>query len=290
MAQTQPGAPAPEREAAARAAAGPSPGELHVLHTMVTKDVRLIEQFADTSLEWKRIFSEVLGTFLLVVVGAGGAVVNAYSHGQISRSAAVVSPGLMVLAMILFMGAIGGAHLNPAVTLAFALRRDFPWSRVPGYIVAQLVGATLACLLLWALFGKIGMLGATVPGPGVSTLEATVVEALLTFGLVSTILGTASGSQNVGTMSAIAVGAYIGLAGLWSSPVTGASMNPARSFGPDLVLGSFTDYWVYLVGPLVGALLAVGCAWVLRGPGGDVAARRAAQGAVVAAAPRPLGD
>ena len=269
---------------------GPSAGELHVLHTMVSRDARLIEQFADTSMEWKRIFSEVLGTFLLVLVGAGGAVVNAFSHGQISRTAGVVSPGLMVLAMILFMGAVGGAHLNPAVTLAFALRRDFPWRRVPAYIVAQLFGATLACLLLWALFGRIGMLGATVPGPGVSTLQATVVEALLTFGLVSTILGTASGAQNVGTMSAIAVGAYIALAGLWSSPISGASMNPARSFGPDLALGNFTSYWVYLVGPVVGAVVAVGCAWLLRGPGGDIAARRAAQGAVIDEAPHARGD
>ncbi len=234
--------------------------------------------FDNPTHEWRRLISEVFGTFLLVLVAAGGGVVGAVSSGAIGRAAAVTAPALMVLAVILFMGALSGAHLNPAVTLAFAARRDFPWRRVPGYIVAQLLGATLACLLLWAIFGKVGMLGATEPGPGISDLQATVMEAVLTLGLVSVILGTASGAQNVGPLSAIAVGGYIALAGLWSSPISGASMNPARSFGPDLVLGDWAHYWVYLVGPLVGAGLAVGMAWVLRGPGGDLAAARAAQG------------
>src|SRR5690348_9002516 len=121
--------------------------------------------FDNPALEWRRLLSEVLGTFLLVLVGAGGGVVNAVSNGAISRTAAVTAPGLMVLAIILFMGAVSGAHLNPAVTLAFSVRGDFPWLRVPGYIVAQLVGSTLAVLLLWAMFGKVGMLGATEPGP-----------------------------------------------------------------------------------------------------------------------------
>jgi aquaporin Z len=239
-----------------------------------------MEHFADPSREWRRLISEFVGTFLLVVVGAGGGVINAYTHGQIGRAAAVTAPALTVVAVILFMGAVSGAHLNPAVSIAFALRREFPWNRVPAYIVVQLAGATAACLLLWAMFGKIGQLGATEPGAGVSVLLATATEALLTFGLVSTILGTASSAQNVGAMSAIAVGGYITLAGLWSSPISGASMNPARSFGPDLALWDFTDYQVYLLGPLIGALLAVALAWVLRGPGGDRAAIRAAQGAL----------
>jgi aquaporin Z len=244
----------------------------------LVRDAELVEEFAQPSGRAKRVVSEVVGTFLLVLAGAGGAVVNAVSHGQISRTAAVVAPALMVMAVILFMGAVGGAHLNPAVSVAFAMRGDFPWRRVPAYVVAQLLGATLACLLLWAMFGKVGMLGATEPGPGISTLQATVMEALLTFGLVSTILGTASGAQNVGALSALAVAGYIALAGLWSSPISGASMNPARSFGPDLVLWDFSHYAAYLVGPFVGAVVAVGFAWVLRGPGGDATARRAAQG------------
>jgi hypothetical protein len=138
----------------------------------------------------------------------------------------------------------------------------------PGYLMAQVVGSVLACLLLWALVGKVGLLGATEPGRGVSDLQAMVMEAALTFGLVTVILGTASGAQNVGPLSALAVGGYVALAGLWSSPISGASMNPGRSFGPDLVMGDFSHFWVYLVGPLLGALLAVGAAHVLRGRGG----------------------
>ena len=234
--------------------------------------------FDNPALEWRRLFSEVLGTFLLVLVGAGGGVVNAVSNGAISRTAGVTAPGLMVLAIILFMGAISGAHLNPAVSIAFATRGGFPWWRVPGYIIAQLVGSTLAVLLLWAMFGKVGMLGATEPGPGISDLQALLIEFVLTAGLVSTILGTASRAQNLGPISAFGVGAYIILAGLWSSPISGASMNPARSFGPDLVLLDFSHYWVYVVGPIAGALLAVGIAYILRGRGGDLSGVQAAQG------------
>ena len=153
--------------------------------------------------EWRRLFSEVFGTFLLVLVGAGGSVVSAASNGAIERAAAVSAPGLMVLGIILFMGAVSGAHLNPAVSIAFAARGDFPWRRVPGYIIAQLLGSTLAVLLLWAMLGKIGMLGATEPGAGVSDMQALVMEFILTVGLVSTILGTASKAQNVGPIAAL---------------------------------------------------------------------------------------
>ena len=190
----------------------------------------------------------------------------------------MTAPGLMVMAIILFMGAVSGAHLNPAVSIAFAARGDFPWRRVPGYVIVQLLGATLACLFLWAVIGKIGMLGATEPGPGINAWQAMLMEMILTVGLVSVILGTASGAQNVGALAALAVGGYIILAGLWSSPISGASMNPARSFGPDMALLDFTDYWVYVVGPMAGALIAVGFAWILRGRGGDRPAREAAQG------------
>ena len=234
--------------------------------------------FDDPKLEWRRLFAELFGTFLLVLVGAGGAVVNAQSGGAISRAAAVAAPGLMVMAIILFMGAVSGAHLNPAVSIAFAVRGDFPWRRVPGYIIVQLLGATLACLFLWAMLGRLGMLGATVPGSGVTDMQAMLMEMILTVGLVSTILGTASGAQNVGVFGALAVGGYIILAGLWSSPISGASMNPARSFGPDMALLDFSHYWVYVVGPLAGALIAAGIAWILRGTGGGRSGMVAAQG------------
>ncbi len=169
--------------------------------------------FDDPLTEWRRLFAELFGTFLLVLVACGGPVVGALSPGSISRSAAVAAPGLMVMAVILFMGAVSGAHLNPAVTLAFR-----------------------------SLFRQ------------------------------------ASRAQNVGPLSALAVGGYIILAGLWASPVSGASMNPARSFGPDLALADFGHYWVYLVGPLAGAVIATGFAWILRGPGGDIGGVTAAQG------------
>ena len=237
------------------------------------------QNFDDPRHEWRRRFAEVLGTFFLVLVGAGGGVVDAVSDGAIGRGASVTAPGLMVLAIILFMGAVSGAHLNPAVTLGFALRGDFPWRRVPGYIIAELLGSTLAVLLLWAMFGKVGSLGATEPGPGISDGQAMLMELILTVGLFSVILGTASKAQNLGPLSALGVGAYIALAGLWSSPISGASMNPARSFGPDLVLGNFDHYWVYAVGPLLGAAIAVGFAFVLRGHG-EAGGAAAAQGAL----------
>jgi aquaporin Z len=226
--------------------------------------------------EWRRLFSELLGTFALVLVAAGGGILHA--KGQISLAAAVVAPGLMVTAIILFMGAVSGAHLNPAVSLAFALRGDFPWRRVPGYIVIQLAGAALACLFLRLVFGNIEHLGATLPGPGYTNWQALLMEIVLTTLLVSVILGTASAAQNVGAIAALGVGGYIALAGLWAAPVSGVSMNPARSFGPALVSGDWTSYWVYLAGPIAGALIAVGFALVLRGRGGDVISRAAGSG------------
>jgi aquaporin Z len=229
--------------------------------------------------EWRRLFSEVLGTFLLVVVAAGAPVVDAVSHGQVPLDAQVVAPGLMVMAIIYFMGMVSGAHLNPAVTLSFAARGNFPWSRVPGYVLAQLIGATTASLLLRALFGTVGHLGATLPGPGISSGKALVVETLLTLGLVSVILGTASGARNVGANAALAVGGYIALAGLWAAPISGASMNPARSFGPELLAGDWTSWWAYVAGPIAGGLFAVGIAWILRGPP-SLAANLAAQGEI----------
>jgi aquaporin Z len=237
------------------------------------------QNFDDPRQEWRRLFAEVLGTFLLVLAGAGSGVVDAVSHGAVGRGASVTAPGLMVMAVILFMGAVSGAHLNPAVTLGFAVRGDFPWRRVPGYVLAELAGSTLAVLLLWAMFGKVGSLGATEPGAGISDLQAMLMEMTLTVGLVSVILGTASRSQNLGPLSALGVGAYIVVAGLWSSPISGASMNPARSFGPDLVLGNFDHYWVYVVGPVLGALIAVGFAFVLRGHA-EVGGAAAAQGEI----------
>jgi len=235
--------------------------------------------FWDNGYEARRLFSEVLGTFFLVLVAVGGGMVNARFGGDaVPYGALVVAPALMVAAIILFMGTVSGAHLNPAVSIAFAARGDFPWKRVPAYIVAQFLGAVLATLLLWALIGKQGSAGLTLPGDGISTTTAMLWELVLTTALVSVILGTASGAQQIGPLAAIGVGGYIALAGLWGSPVSGASMNPARSLGPALVLGDWTAWWAYLVGPVAGGLVAVGIAYVLRGRGGGRSGAAAAQG------------
>jgi len=235
--------------------------------------------FWDDKYEGRRLFSELLGTFFLVLVAVGGGMVSARFGGKaVPYTALVVAPALMVAAVILFMGTVSGAHLNPAVSVAFALRGDFPWRRVPAYLVAQFLGAILATLLLWALIGKQGSAGLTLPGPGISATTAMLWEAVLTTGLVSVILGTASGAQQIGPLAALGVGSYIALAGLWGSPVSGASMNPARSLGPALVLGDWTAWWAYLAGPLAGAAIAVGFAYVLRGPGGGLSGMEAAQG------------
>ena len=233
--------------------------------------------FLDPSLEWRRVFAEIWGTFLLVLVAAGGGVVAVMSNGRVTLAMSVVAPGIMVMAIIYFMGSVSGAHLNPAVTLAFAVRRNFPWKRVPGYVVGQVIGGICAVVFLRVMFGTVGALGATLPGSGVTYAKALAMEVVLTAGLVNTILGTASGARNIGTNGAIAVGGYIALAGLWSAPVSGASMNPVRSFAPDLVRGDFHATWIYVVGPFLGALIGVGFEWILKGKP-TVAGRIAAQG------------
>ncbi len=243
---------------------------------MLTLEFGRSGDFDNPRREWRRMFSELFGTFALVLAAAGGGMLAA--QGKISLAAAVVAPGLMVASIILFMGAVSGAHLNPAVSIAFALRGDFPWWRVPGYVVMQLAGASLAALFLRLVLGDIENLGATLPGPGYSNGQALAMEIVLTTLLVSVILGTASAAQNVGAIAAVGVGGYIALAGLWAAPISGVSMNPARSFGPAFVGGDFTSYWVYLVGPIVGALIAVGFAYILRGSGGDAISRAGGSG------------
>lgn len=265
-------------EAAARELTAAVDGRLSHTGAATRTNVPWIRDFSNLSYEWRRLVAELIGTFFLVLVAAGAGVVGAASGGAIDRNAAVVAPALMVMAVILAIGAVSGAHLNPVVSIAFALRREFPWRRVPAYLVAQVAGGLLACLFLWAVFGKIGMLGGTFPGAHVTDVKAMLIEAVLTFGLVSTILGTASGAQNVGPLSALAVAGYIALAGLWASPTSGASMNPVRSLAPDVILDRYGQVWVYLAGPTIGMLVAVGVAIVLRGRGGDATATRAAQG------------
>src|ERR1700684_3243709 len=184
-----------------------------------------ITDFDNPRQEWRRLVSELIGTFFLVLAAAGGGMMGHAFPGVISHTDAVVAPALTVMAIILFMGKVSGAHLNPAVSIAFALRRDFPWKRVPGYIIVQLAGATLAALFLHAVIDVSATFGSNYVGASYSAGSAFWVEFILTLGLVSVILGTASGAQNVGLFGAFGVGAYIALAGLWGSPISGASMN-----------------------------------------------------------------
>jgi len=256
----------------------PTPSPLGPLARYERSVIDRINDFNNPRQEWRRLFSELLGTFFLVLAAAGGGMMGHAFPGVISHGAAVVAPALTVMAIILFMGKISGAHLNPAVSIAFALRRDFPWNRVPGYIVVQLAGATLAALVLHAVVNVSATYGSSYPAPGYSAWSAFWMELILTTGLVSVILGTASGAQNVGVIGALGIGGYIALAGLWGSPISGASMNPARTFGPDLASATFTSYWVYIAGPIAGAVIAVGIAFVLRGRGGGKSGAGAAQG------------
>lgn len=234
--------------------------------------------FLDARLEWRRIFAEAWGTFLLVLVACGRGMVAARAGETVFPAVLALAPGLVVMSIIYFMGAVSGAHLNPAVTFAFAVRRNFPWQRVPGYLMAQALGGCAAVGFLRLVFGPVGMLGATVPSLGIGDVRAVALEAVLTAGLVNTILGTASGARNIGANGAIAVGGYIAVATLCAEPVTGASMNPIRSAAPDLLRGDMSTTWVYVAGPGLGALIGVGCEWILKGKptrAGAMAARGA---------------
>jgi len=267
-----------------------APGHSDAVSPLASAELRvtlMVRNFQDPTQEWRRLIGELVGTFFLVLVAAGGPMIDHAVPGSVGRAAAVVAPGLMVLAVILFMGKVSGAHLNPAVSLAFWLRRDFPGRRVPAYVVVQLAGAVLAAWFLQVVVHVSASYGSNYPGHGTSPLDAFLMETVLTVGLVSVILGTASGAQQVGLFGAIGVGSYIALAGLWASPLSGASMNPARTLGPDAVSADFTSWWVYLAGPLLGALLAVGLAWLLRGPGGGKSGSLAAQGTIHPHVTRP---
>jgi aquaporin Z len=232
------------------------------------------------------LFAELLGTWALVTVAAGGGTIAAAASPQTGLAANVVAPALMVGALIYVLGPISGAHFNPAVTFAFAVRGDFPWRHVLSFWVTQLVGAILAALILRALFGNVGHLGATIPNSHYGAGTSMVMELILTLLLVSVILGTASDRRLVGHNAAIAVAFTIALTGLFAAPISGASMNPARSLGPAIVTGDLTDQWIYIVGPLAGAFLATVIAFLLRG-GTTADAIEAASGTQLADKPTP---
>jgi aquaporin Z len=235
------------------------------MKTQTQQATSTLSAFLNSSLEWRRLFAELWGTFLAVIVAVGGGTVAFWSHGAVTLGMLASAKGLIVMAIIYFMGTVSGAHLNPAVTFAFAVRRNFPWQRVPGYLAAQFVGGMGAVYFIICIFGDVFSHGATVPGQGIAPTSAFLLETLLTAGLVTVILGTASGARNIGTNGAIAVGGYIALSNQWSAPITGASMNPFRSLAPDIFRGDFSTTWIYIAGPLLGALIGVAIEWILKG-------------------------
>jgi len=213
----------------------------------------------------RKLLAEGLGTFALVFAGTGAIVINAVSGGVITHAGIAITFGLIVLAMIYTFGDVSGAHLNPAVTIAFAAAGRFPWRSVPGYMMAQLSGAFAASGLIGFLFPNHPTLGATLPAG--SAGQSFILEAVLTFILMLVILSVSTGAKEKGITAGIAIGAVIGLEAMFAGPISGASMNPARSIAPAVMSGHLEHLWVYLAGPVMGALLAIPACCISREPG-----------------------
>jgi len=203
----------------------------------------------------RRLFAEALGTFVLVFAGTGALVINDVSGGVVTHVGVALTFGLAVLAMIYAVGDVSGAHINPAVTLAFFAARRFPRADVLPYIASQLAGALAASVLLRALFPAHATLGATLPAG--AAWQSFVLEIVLTAVLVFVILSVSSGAKERGMSAGIAVGAVVALEALFAGPISGASMNPARSIAPALVGGNLSSVWVYVAAPVFGGLVAV---------------------------------
>jgi MIP family channel proteins len=199
-----------------------------------------------------RYFTEFVGTFILVFVGTGAIVIDVVTTGTVSNLGIGLTFGLIVMAVIVATGHISGAHINPAVTLAFAVTRHFPKRDILPYWIAQLAGACAASAIVLGLFGDVRQLGATLPRDTAS--QAFIIEFFLTTILMFVIMAVATDTRIVKSNAAIAIGAVVALEATYAGPITGASMNPARSFGPSLISGYFTDQWLYWLGPILGAL------------------------------------
>jgi aquaporin Z len=203
----------------------------------------------------KKLLAEILGTFSLVFAGTGAIVINQVSGGVITHAGIALVFGLVVMAMIYTFGDVSGAHMNPAVTIAFAAANRFAWAEVPGYIVAQSIGAIGASTLLKTLFPHAITLGATLPS-GTAT-QSLILEIVLTTVLMLTILSVSTGAKEKGITAGMAIGGVIALEAMFAGPICGASMNPIRSLAPAIASGNFQHLWVYIVGPVFGALLAI---------------------------------
>jgi MIP family channel proteins len=214
---------------------------------------------------FRRAWAEFIGTFGLVFLGTGAIVIDEISNGTISHVGVGIAFGLAVAAMIYAIGHISGAHINPAVTLGFALVRHFPWRHVPLYWSAQFAGAVTASILLRAMFGLVADLGATLPSG--SAAQSLGLEIVLSFLLMFVIMAVATDVRAVGQGAAIAIGATVCLEAIMGGPVSGASMNPARSFAPALVTLEFASHWIYWIGPMVGMALAAAAYRLIREDG-----------------------
>ncbi|AXT49373.1 MIP family channel protein [Aquimarina sp. BL5] len=203
----------------------------------------------------RKYISEVIGTFSMVFCGTGAMTINEITGGDVTHVGIAVTWGLVVMAMIYAFGDISGAHFNPAVTIAFAYAKKFEWKEVPKYIVAQCIGAIAASSILLFLFPESEFLGGTLPS--FDDLRAFILELLLTYFLMLVIINVSTGSKEVGMMAGIAIGGVVLLEAMFAGPMTNASMNPARSLGPALLSGHWEHQWLYMIAPIIGAILAV---------------------------------
>ncbi len=211
----------------------------------------------------KRFLAEFLGTYALVFAGTGAIVINQQSHGVITHVGIAATFGLVVMSLIYTFGEISGAHFNPAVSIAFTVARRFPLKLLAAYIFSQIAGAVAASFTLKFMFPANELLGGTLPSG--SDLQSFVMEFILTFFLMLVILNVASGSKEQGMFAGVAIGGVVGLEALFAGPVSGASMNPVRSFGPAVVSGHSEHLWIYLLAPTIGAILAVPVFRILNG-------------------------
>ncbi|MGB1269853.1 MAG: MIP/aquaporin family protein [Flavobacteriaceae bacterium] len=205
----------------------------------------------------KNYIAELIGTFTLVFCGCGAIVTNEFSNGTVTHSGIALTFGLVVMSLIYAFGEISGAHFNPAVTIGFTYAKKFPLKEVPKYIAAQCLGAILAAVVLIILFPDNEFLGTTLPK--IDVWRVFVFETILTFFLMLVIINVSTGSKETGIMAGIAIGGIVWLEAQFAGPITGASMNPARSIGPALISGHTEHLWLYIVAPIVGAILAVMC-------------------------------
>ncbi|WP_397446379.1 MIP/aquaporin family protein [Polaribacter sp. R77954] len=203
----------------------------------------------------KKYISEFIGTFSLIFCGTAAMTINEVTGGDVTHVGIGLTWGLIVMAMIYAFGDISGAHFNPAVTIAFAYAKKFAWKEVPKYIITQILGAFAASFVLLFLFPESEFLGSTIPK--VDVWRAFVLELLLTFFLMVTIINVSTGSKEIGVIAGIAIGGVVMLEALFAGPITNASMNPARSLAPNIVSGNIDGLWLYMVAPVLGALLAV---------------------------------